>query len=379
MLRKIKTEELDIPKINDSITLLTKILRILYVLVIIVGVYFILKLFQELNIKDIVLVILKTIAPVFIGLFIAWLFDPIVKYLKRRGIRRGAGALIVYIIFLGFLALIVSAIIPTLTSQINELVKTIPTVLDSVKNWIDDIFKGLNSIEGFDSAAMKVEVFGKIETYTVELAQSLPEITVNLLKGFFSGIGTFVIGLIIGFYFLIGFDNASELLVTLLPKNMRKDTRDLTNEVNSSLRRFVNGALLDSTFVFIITSIAFALIGLKAPLLFGLFCGLTNVIPYAGPYIGGFPAIIVGFAQGPITGMLSVIVVVVIQFLEGNFLQPVIMSKTTKLHPVTIIAGLLIFGHFFGIIGMALSTPIIAAVKAIFTFFNDKYEIINNL
>ena len=209
------------------------------------------------------------------------------------------------------------------------------------------------------------------------MAQSLPNLTVNFLKSFFSGILTFVIGLIIGFYFLIGFDNAGELIITLFPKNIQKDTRELTNEVNNSFRRFVEGALLDATFVFIITSIAFAIVGLKAPLLFGLFCGVTNVIPYAGPYIGGAPAVIVGFSQGPLTGILTLLAVALIQFLEGNFLQPVIMSKTTKLHPVTIITGLLIFGHFFGIIGMVISTPIIAAVKSIFMFFNEKYEIIN--
>ena len=95
------------------------------------------------------------------------------------------------------------------------------------------------------------------------------------------------------------------------------------------------------------------------------------MIPYAGPYIGGAPAVIVGFTQGPVTGILTLLTIVVVQFLEGNLLQPVIMSKTTKLHPVTIMLGLLIFGHFFGIIGMVLSTPIIAACKTVALYFNE--------
>lgn len=375
-MKKIDNEKIDISKVNDSVNLLNKILRILYILVALVGTYFIIRLFKELEIKNIFLVVLKTIAPVFIGLFIAWLFDPVVKYLKKKGIKRGFGALIVYIVFIGLLVLILSALIPTLTEQINEFAKTIPSIFDSIKSWIEGIFDNLKSIKGFDAEGIKKDVFLKIETYGIELTKSLPTITVNLVKAFFSGIGTFIIGLIIGFYFLIGFDNAGELIVTLLPKKMQKDTRDLANEVNSSLRKFVNGALIDSTFVFIITSIAFFAIGLKAPLLFGLFCGLTNIIPYAGPYIGGVPAVIVGFSQNPVTGILTLIVIFVIQFLEGNFMQPLIMSKTTRLHPVTIITGLLIFGHFFGILGMALSTPVIAAVKAICVFFNEKYEIL---
>ena len=90
---------------------------------------------------------------------------------------------------------------------------------------------------------------------------------------------------------------------------------------------------LFSTLIFVVSSLGLWIVGLKAPLLFGLFCGLTNVIPYAGPYIGGAPAVIVGFSQSPTIGILTLVVIAVIQFLEGNFLQPVIMAKSTKLHP----------------------------------------------
>lgn len=376
MLKKRKNEELDIAKINDSVSLFQKILRILYILGIVIGIYFILRLCKELNIKHFILVILKTIAPVFIGLFVAWLFDPIVKKLKRKGLKRGIGATITYVLFIGLLLAIVSLILPILADQINEFVKTIPSILDSIKEWINKLFENLNSIDGIDAVAIKNDIFAKVEEYGKSLTNSIPELTVKLVKTLISGIGTFAIGLIIGFYFLIGFDNASELIITLLPKQLQNDTRDLSNEINNSFRRFINGVIIDALFVFIITTIAFSVVGLRGSVLFGLFCGITNVIPYAGPYIGGAPAVIVGFSQSPITGILTLISIFVIQFLEGNLLQPVIMSKTTKLHPVSIITGLLIFGHFFGIIGMVISTPIIAAIKAIFNFFNEKYEII---
>ena len=376
MLKKRTKEELDINKINDSVSLLNKILKIMFILIIVTGLYLVLRLSKELKITETILVILKTILPVFIGLFVAWLFDPAVKFLKRKGIKRGVGALIIYAIFGAFFVILIAMIIPVLTEQINDFVGTIPSIFNTIKEWVVNLVENIN-IEGFDIKNLETEVIHKLELFGSNLTESLPGIGVNLVKSIFSGLGTFIIGLIIGFYFLIGFDNAGELIITLFPKNLQKDTRELANEVNNSFRKFVEGAILDATFVFIITSIAFALVGLKAPLLFGLFCGITNVIPYAGPYIGGAPAVIVGFSQGPLTGILTLVAVIIIQFLEGNFLQPVIMSKTTKLHPVTIITGLLVFGHFFGIIGMVISTPIIAAVKAIFMFFNEKYNIIN--
>lgn len=376
MLKKLKQkEELDVEKLNDTISLLDKILKIAYIFIILMAVFLIIKVCQELNLKSIILVILKTLSPLFIGLFLAWLFAPIVKKMNKKGIKRSIGTMIVYVIFLGFLAILICSIIPVLSDQINDFVSMLPSIFDSIKEWINKVFDNLNNIDGLDAMAFKNKLFEKIELYGGSLTTSLPEISVNAVRTFFSGIGSFVVGLIIGFYLLIGFDNAGELLITLLPKKFQKDARELGNEMNNSLRKFVNGAILDSIFVFIITSIAFGIVGLKAPLLFGLFCAITNVIPYAGPYIGGIPAVIVGFSQSILIGILILISIVVIQFLEGNFLQPVIMSKTTKLHPVTIMVGLLIFGHFFGIIGMLISTPVIAVCKSVLMFFLEKFEV----
>ncbi len=377
--KKEKSQEkmIDYNKLNHVISTSEKILKIVYVLLVILAFYILTILFKELKLKSTLIVLLKTISPLFIGLFIAWLFDPFVKWLKKKGIRRGYGTIITYVLLIGGIVIVVGSIVPVLGEQINEFAKTLPSILDTVQGWIDKGFEQLNHFDGFDALAVKADVFQKIEEFGIGLTRALPEMTVNFISNFFSGAGSFVVGLIIGFYLLMSFDNASDVLITLLPKKMQNDTRDLFNDVNTSLRRFVQGAVMDCTLIFVITSFGLWLIGLKAPLLFGLFCGITNVIPFAGPYIGGAPAVIVGFSQGPMVGIFTLIVIAVIQFLEGNFLQPLIMSKTTKLHPVTIIIGLLVFGYFFGIFGMAVSTPILAALKSIFMFFDEKYGILN--
>lgn len=378
MFRKNENKDtLDVNSLNSVIGLSKKLLKLLYGLFIALAVYLVLLLIKELNITPTILVILKVLTPLFIGLFLAWLFDPFVKTLKKKGIKRGYGTAIVYIVFISILAIIICSLIPILIEQINDFAKSLPAIFESLRGAIDGIFDNLNKIDGFDAISLKNDIFTKIEEFGIGLTKSLPEILVNVVKTFFSGIGTFGVGLIIGFYLLISFDNASDLIITWLPKKAQNDARDLSNEVNTSLRKFITGALLDCFVVFLASSIGFLIVGLKAPLLFGLFCGLTNVIPYAGPYIGGAPAVIVGLSQGPITGIVTLIVIVVIQMLEGNFLQPVIMSKTTKLHPVTIMIGLLLFGHFFGILGMAISTPVIAALKTIAIFFIEKYDLLS--
>lgn len=375
---KEKHKQIDHEKVNDVLTLSKKILHIVYILVIILAVYIGLRVFKELHLKQTILIILKTISPLFIGILIAWLFDPFVRMLNKKGIRRGLGTAITYLLLIGLIILLISSIIPLLYDQINDFVKVLPTVFDFIKNWMNGIFDSLNRIDYIDGESIKAQLFTFIEQTGTNLTNSLPGVIINTLKTIFSFAGSLVIGLIIGFYLLLNFDSANDLIITLLPKKMRNDGRDLMNEVNTSLRKFIQGLLLDALLIFVIMTIGFSIVGLKAPLLFALFCGITNIIPYAGPYIGGAPAVIVGFSQSPIIGIITLIIIVVVQFLEGNLLQPFIMSRTTKLHPVTIMLGLLIFGYFFGIIGMVISTPIIAAIKSIFMYFNDKYEIIRN-
>lgn len=371
-------KEINYSKLNDLISLSHNILKILFVLLIIVGLYAIIMLIKEVHILPFVLSILKIIAPLFIGIFIAWLFDPIVTKLDKKGIRRLIGTILCYVLFLGIIFLIVYAIIPLLAEQINDFVTTtIPSLYDTSKQWIDNIFNNINRIEGIDAIAMRNEIFKKLELMATNLANSLPDILVISLKTIFSWIGIFGIGLIIGFYLLLDFDKNIDTIYTLIPKKYRKETKRCLTAVNKPLKRFVNGALLDCTVVFVITAIGFSFIGLKSPLLFALFCALTNVIPYAGPYIGGAPAVFVGLTQSTPIGIAILIFIIAVQAIEGNFFQPLIMSKTTKLSPVTIILGLLVFGHFFGILGMIISTPLIGAIKELVNFFDEKYDFLN--
>ena len=162
----------------------------------------------------------------------------------------------------------------------------------------------------------------------------------------------------------------------MLPNKWKDGYKDLCGRINESLRSYIQGLFLVMFLVFITQSIGLTIAGVKAPLVFALFCAITDVIPYVGPYIGAVPAVIVGFTMSPIVGICCVISIVVVQLLENNFYQPLIMGHTMKLHPVTIMIGLLVFEHFFGIVGMIVATPAIACLKVIFTFINEKANLI---
>ena len=375
--KKINEKEVDIKKLNDVIGMTKKILSIAYVFIIIVGIYAATLIFKEWKVGIFLINLLKIVSPLFVGIVIAWLLEPIVKFLKNKKLPRTLATALVYVVLIGGVYLIISSLIPVLSDQINEIVKSIPNISKTFQEWITEFFNKIGNIDGVDVNSLKSEMFSKLESVGSELTSSLPHLTVTFISSLFSGLGSLVIGFIIGFYLLISFENFSDALVSFVPKKMRSDFFGLTNEINTSLRKYVQGTLICASSIFLFSSIGFAIAGLKAPILFGLFCGITNVIPYVGPYIGGAPAVLVGLSQGPLVGIICLVTIVIAQFLESNILNPIVMSKTMKLHPVTIILGLLIFGHFWGMIGMLLATPTIAVLKSIILFLDDKYDILS--
>ena len=372
------SNKLNYKKLNEVIKVSHGLLKILHVLAIIACIFTIIIVTKERKIINFILSILSILSPLFIGLVIAWLFDPVVKFFKKKGIKRIFSVIIIYILLLSAIGLIVGNIIPILYDQIISFASSIPSLFKNIEGLLDGILDKLNGIDGLNISTIKGNITTQLEEMSSDLTGAISTSLISVIKGLVSGVTTFIVGLVIGFFFLLSFDNVGYTLLTYVPKKHRDDVEKLTSSINGSLRNYVVGIIIDATIVFGICSLAFGLIGLRAPLLFALFCAITNVIPYVGPYIGAVPALIVGFSISPTVGFLTLVAIVVIQFFEGNFLQETIMSKTTKLHPVTIITGLLVFGHYWGMIGMVLSTPLIAVGKQIYLFFDEKYDFFKN-
>lgn len=366
-------KKFDIKKLNEVLKLSGKILKIVYALMIIVGIYSITLVFKEWKILEFILTLLRILSPLFIGIVIAWLFEPIVKYLQSKKINRILGTSLVYVVLIAIIYLIFNTLIPILFEQINEFIQSLPSILDDIIKWFDNLFSGMNSTEYINFESIKEEAILSVEKIVTDITTNLPTMFIDTVKNIFSAFGIFVLGMMIGFYLLFDFDNTTIVLGSIIPKKYKNELKGLSIEVNNSLFGFVKGTLITSTIIFVLTTIGFAIIGLKAPLLFGIICAITNIIPYIGPYLGSGIAIIVAFSQGTGIGIVTSIMLLVVQGIEGNFISPIIMSKAMKLHPVTILIGLLVFQHFFGIIGMIIATPVIAAAKLFIIFLRNKY------
>ncbi len=373
-----KKEELNYHNLNEVIGLSKKMLKILYTCVILAIIVFVIILFKNLEIFKVLGSILGVISPFFIGLVIAWLLDPAVTYLQKKNVKRSIGTIVVFFVFILILYLLFRIMLPLLYTQLNEFItNSLPTLIKSTGTFIENLFTKLEAT-GFDFTSVETSVYKALENIGVDLTTGLPKAALNVVSTLVSSIGTFGLGLIVGFYLLIDFEGVKKIF-NYIPIKNKEGFNYIIGKLNIAFRSFVQGTLFISLIIMILSSIFYGIIGLPSALLFGLICGITNIIPYIGPWIGGAICVIVGLTVNPLTGILAGVVAFAIQQVDGMILQPLIMSKTMKLHPVTIMIGLLVFGYLFGILGMIFATPIMASVKIIASYYNEKYNLIGRL
>ena len=373
-----KKEELNYHNLNEVIGLSKKMLKILYTCVILAIIVFVIILFKNLEIFKVLGSILGVISPFFIGLVIAWLLDPAVTYLQKKNVKRSIGTIVVFFVFILILYLLFRIMLPLLYKQLNEFItNSLPTLIKSTGTFIENLFTKLEAT-GFDFTSVETSVYKALENIGVDLTTGLPKAALNVVSTLVSSIGTFGLGLIVGFYLLIDFEGVKKIF-NYIPIKNKEGFNYIIGKLNIAFRSFVQGTLFISLIIMILSSIFYGIIGLPSALLFGLICGITNIIPYIGPWIGGAICVIVGLTVSPLTGILAGVVAFAIQQVDGMILQPLIMSKTMKLHPVTIMIGLLVFGYLFGILGMIFATPIMASIKIIASYYNEKYNLIGKL
>lgn len=370
----MKKDKLNVEELNEVITTGNKIFKLCYAVLIILliagGIY----ILRALDVFPIIGTILNVMIPFFIGFILAWLLNPLVNKLTDKGMKRSLAVGLVYLMLAVLLYLFCLAVIPSLVTQLNEFAKSIPSYIDEISQWVNNVFTKLSRSTNIDMDIVKTNFLTYVEDFGTDIATDLPSNLISIVQSIVSGIGKFFIGVLIGFYLSLNFHNVNKLMMSIIPAKFKKDAEVLISNISDVLYRFLNGTLWLTVLLFVVSFIGFGLIGLSTPILFALFCAITNLIPYVGPYIGAVPAILVGYSQSTFIGTAVLIFIVVCQTIDGNILNPIVIGKKTDLSPVTVIISMLIFEYFFGIIGMIIATPIAAILKVIYVFFDEKYN-----
>lgn len=300
--------------------------------------------------------ILTIFIPVFIGFIYAWLFNPLVRKLSKK-YNRNVVCIGLFLLFILLVVLFFYLLIPVFYKEIAELIELLPSLFGTLE-------KHVNSM-GLKDAMHSLLVF---------LVDNVPMYLVGFIKSLFKYVGVFGVGLILGLYISMDYEKIVYKFHKIIPKKHKCVVVNISDEVSTEVRKCVNGTLFVAFCVFVMDSLAFWFVGLDAPLLFGALCGITDLIPYVGPYIGGIAAVCVGFTESKFMGIITIVICVVVQSLENYVLQPIVMSKSIKISPVLIIIGLLVFGNLFGIVGMIFATPCVAVLKVFFEHISGVLE-----
>lgn len=368
-----KMKELNDANYSNILAVGSKILSLTYILLILLLVIAVLYIGRETSFFSVVGSIFDIIMPLFVGFVLAWLLSPAVEKLEEKGISRVFGTLIVYAILIAVLFGFVSMFIPVIFGQIADFISILPSVIASLMETLEPLFTRLSE-GGMDVAGLQETVTTNMQDFSNGLISNLPKDAMNIATNLFSGIFDLIFSLILGIYILMDFDDIKKNAIKFTPKKHQGEAGVLMAEVGNIARKSVNGILLIASMIFVVNTVGFTILGLEAALLLGLFCGITNLIPYIGPWIGGGAAVIVGFSQSVTIGIGVCVIALVSQLLESYILQPIVMSKVTNIHPIIIMLSLLLMGYFFGIIGMVVATPLLSICKVFFMHFDKKYD-----
>ena len=274
------------------------------------------------------------------------------KWLERYKLPRPAGALLALVAGIGTLALVVYLLIPPFVDQTNEFVDDVPSIVHNLEDVYADV-TGQNSSEVGD----KVQTF--FERYTDEpdkLIKPLTSIGLNV-----AGIlGALVLILITSYYMAIRPDPLVNGLVRLFPPPRREHVRFVLGRVRQSWIGWLEGVVIDMFVTGVMLYIALTIVGLDFAIFFAVLSALLVVVPYFGAIAGAIPPVLFALTDSPGKALTVLIVYILVQQIEGNVIIPVVMSRTTRLHPALIAIGVVVVGNLFGVVGLFVAVPIIS-------------------
>lgn len=308
------------------------------------------------------------LAPLALAAVIVYLLNPVVRGLHARGVPRGLGATFAYIVLIGVLVALGAVIGPLLADQVVAFAEDVPDIATDVQDTINrelarvGVEYRVNLDLGSDEAQESIrEFFTRNREQITDLLRGAG----SILGAVFHALLTLVLAPILAFYLLVDLPKLHESFRGFLPPGRRVEFFEVAERIGVTVGAYFRGMLFVAAFVGITTSIGLAVIGLPFWALVGLLAGLFNLIPLVGPFVGGAIGVVLALTVGDGMGQAIgvVIVMTVVQQVDNHLITPNIMSRTVKLHPVTVMLGLLVAGSMYGILGMLVVIPIIATVK----------------
>ena len=303
-------------------------------------------------------IIMTAISPFLFGAFISYLLHPLVGYLEKEGLNRGLAIALLYLFVFGIAGFGIYKGVPILVEQLNDIAMKAPEMAELYRTYITKFHS--------HTTGWPFGLHERLESIVNTMEWKIGE-SVNMIVQALSGLSDVLILIIlipvISFYLLKDSEGLIEKGLLIIPERKREQTRRFLTDVDRSLGGYIRGQLLVCLIIGLSAAVLFYLFGMNYPLLLGFIIGVTNIIPYFGPFIGAVPSMLVALTISGGMAAKVACIIIVLQFLEGNVISPIVMGKTLRLHPLIIIFVLLVGGKAAGVAGLILAVPILALVK----------------
>ena len=322
--------------------------------------YFILSSMPAIG--DLLSKIWKLLSPFVYGLMIAYIMKPIMVKINEK-LPKGLSVLICILIVLIVLAALVWLIIPELVSSITKIITNSPSYINTASGWIEKIIRDNQLEETINSA------IGNLDETIVDLLQTklvpqLESILTNVTSGVYyvvRGVYNLIIGIIVSVYVLGNFDKIAtgfrKVMYSIFTVQAADRMRAALRFVDKTFMNFLTGKLVDSLIIGMLCYIFCAIVNMPYALLVSVIVGITNIIPFFGPFIGAIPSAIIILMVNPVKCLVFVIFIIILQQIDGNFIGPKILGSSIGINGFWVMFSIIIAGGLFGFWGMFLGVP----------------------
>ena len=333
--------------------------------------------------------------PFIYGAALAYVLNPVLNWLEKKVFpkvfgdrvskrsRRGLGVLLTFLFGCAVVALFLAVLIPQIVESIDNLAQSIYAFLPQAQNFLNDL------IAQYGTNEMLVDVLSMLgvdisdpsmalqrlatRSYTF-LTQVLPNLFGGVMR-FTSGLLDVVVGIIIAIYLLLSkevfYAQVKKLMFAFFPRRVAQATLNLTHDSNAIFCGFISGKILDSAIIGVMCFIGCSILQMPYTVLGSFIVGVTNVIPYFGPFIGAIPSIFIIMIADPLKSLVFAVFVLILQQLDGNIIGPKILGDSTGLSAFWVIFAVTFFGGLFGFVGMLIGVPTFAVIYALVRNFAE--------
>lgn len=319
----------------------------------------------------------------FVSLLFAAALDPMVDALEHKRIPRAVGVIVIYIALFLLIGLFVSNLIPIVASEVSQLAGKIQDFIVNImsgKIELPKFMDGLKPMLSRFTDGMDISKVGDYKDILLKIANQLSQIAGNVFNSVlvvFNGLFNTLMILVITFLMTVDEKGIDKFILSLFPAKYADYITQKSKAVKEKIGYWLRGQIVLCVIVGVLVYIGLLIIGLLTKKVeyaatIAMVAGLTEVIPYAGPFVAWLIALPIIANQSVMLLVWMTVLMYIVQTLENNFIVPLVMNKAVGLSPILVIFAMLVGFSFLGVLGMVLAVPVATTIAIFIKDYADK-------